>query len=121
MKGSWTIVGREASQTPVLDSAPPAAVPLSKEEIDAFRKFMSSWSPLPGAPPLEVHFRLKRDGMIDGAPEVLSDGSGSTFEAAKSVAMHTILQAQPFRMFRPESYDAWKDMIVTFEASPAAH
>lgn len=92
---------------------------LSQPEIDAFRKFMSSWSPAPGAPPLDVHFRLKRDGTIDGKPEVLSTGSGALFDAAKNDALRMIQQGQPFKMFRPESYEAWKDLVVTFEASSA--
>jgi uncharacterized protein YecT (DUF1311 family) len=93
--------------------------PLSPEEVEAFRKLMSSWSPPAGAASLDVHFRLNRDGTIDGNPEVLTVGSGSTFEAAKSSALGTLQQAQPFKMFRPESYQAWKDMVVTFEASSA--
>ena len=121
MKDSWLKVGGETLQSQALTpvAAPPAAAPLSQEEIDAFRKFMASWSPPPGTPALDVHFRLKRDGMIDGTPEVLSTGSGSTFEVAKEKATRTVIEAQPFKMFRPESYEAWKDMVVTFEA-PAA-
>ena len=112
-------VGQRASAGPSSAPPPESSQPLSQEEIDAFRKFMANWTPPPGSPALDVHFRLKRDGTIDGAPEVLSTGVDSTFEAAKKDAVRAVLQAQPFKMFRPESYDAWKDMIVTFEA-PAA-
>jgi hypothetical protein len=92
---------------------------LSQAEIDAFRKFMGSWSPAPGMPPIDVHFRLKRDGMIDGVPEIVSTGSGPLFEAAKNDALRMIQQGQPFKMFRPESYEAWKDMLVTFDPALA--
>jgi hypothetical protein len=107
------------SQVPTQMAAPPATAPLSQEEIDAFRKVILNWGPPPGAPALDVRIRLKQDGNIDGAPEVISKGAGGTYEAAKEAATRTVIEAQPFKMFRPESYDAWKDMIVTFEA-PAA-
>jgi uncharacterized protein YecT (DUF1311 family) len=102
----------------VVQTAPSAKISqtLSSEEVDAFRKFMASWAPPAGSPAIDVHFRLKRDGTIDGTPEVISTGAGSTFEVAKNEAVRTVLQAQPFKMFRPESYDAWKDIVVTFEA-----
>jgi hypothetical protein len=108
----------QASLPPV--PGPPSNSPLTQEEIDAFRKVIVNWTPPQGAPALEVRIRLKRDGGIDGTPEVLSAGTGAIFEAAKESAVRTVLQAQPFKMFRPESYDAWKDMIVTFEAATQA-
>jgi hypothetical protein len=121
MKGSWRKVDNDApqSQTPPQEAAPVANVPLSQDEIDAFRKVILNWGPPPGAPALDVRIRLKEDGTIYGTPEVLSNGAGATFEAAKNSATRTVIQAQPFKMFRPESYNAWKDMIVTFEAPVA--
>jgi hypothetical protein len=107
------------SQVPTQVAAPPATAPLSQEEIDAFRKAILNWDPPLGAPALDVRIRLKQDGTIDGTPEVISKGAGGTYEVAKEAATRTVIQAQPFKMFRPESYDAWKDMIVTFEV-PAA-
>jgi colicin import membrane protein len=29
--------------------------------------------------------------------------------------MRAVLQAQPYDMLQPQTYDQWKDMIVTFD------
>ncbi|MBK3666262.1 DUF1311 domain-containing protein [Bradyrhizobium diazoefficiens] len=105
------------SQTQERNQAPEAVVRpvlLSQGELDAFRKVMAGWQPSPGTPAFDVHFKLQRDGMIDGTPDVLSTGKIAPDVTAPALAL--LQRAQPFKMFKPETYEAWKDIVVTFEA-----
>lgn len=115
MKGSWAMVEAPPRQPAAQEVGQPASAPLTQAEIDAFRSVIVNWSPPTGAPALDIRIRLKRDGTIDGAPEIVSTGTGAIFDAARNSEIRTVMQGQPFRMFKQESYDAWKDMIVTFE------
>jgi len=97
------------------------AVQLSQSELDALRaKLISLWNPPPAVSSnpdqyvVTVHIRLTRDHRLDGQPEVLSGGEGPLFEATRDSAVRAVLQAQPYDMLSPSTYDLWKDITLTF-------
>jgi colicin import membrane protein len=98
-----------------------AAARLSQSEIDAMRaRLRECWNPPVGAADaskLFVVFRVmfKRDGSVLRDP-VLVGGSASQFgPALAESAKRALLQCQPYKMLRPEHYDMWKDMEITFD------
>jgi len=46
---------------------------------------------------------------------IVSRGSSPTSQVAAEAARRAVLEGQPFNMLRDESYDAWKDMEITFD------
>jgi colicin import membrane protein len=104
------------------DSAGTAAK-LSQSEIDAFRaKVARLWNPPIGAKPEDlkvvVTLHLGLDGRIAGGMYAVSpNGRGSTvaFAAVRDSAIHALLLAAPYEMFRPEHYDQWKEIEVQFD------
>jgi len=94
---------------------------LSQSEIDALRRRLAEcWNPPVGAsnaPNLKVVMRVlfKQDGYVANQP-VLVAGTASPFGPAMAEsAKRAILTCQPFKMLRPETYDLWKDIEITFD------
>ena len=104
-----------------LGTATGSASTLSQSEIDALRSRLAQlWNPPAGSlnpQDLVVKIRVKigRDGKLAGPPMVLTSGHGSVFEAARDGAVRALFQAQPFEMLRPDHYDLWKEMEITFD------
>ena len=46
---------------------------------------------------------------------VLTSGSGQVFTSARDSAVRAVFQGQPFDMLKPDHYDTWKDIEVTFD------
>lgn len=113
--------GNEINREPTLGTATGSAATLSQSEIDALRARLAQlWNPPAGAPnpqELVVKIRVKigRDGKLSGPPMVLTSGRGSVFEAARDGAVRALFQAQPYEMLRPDHYDLWKEMEITFD------
>ncbi len=66
---------------------------------------------------LKVVMRVlfKQDGSV-AAPPVLVAGTASSFGPAMAEsAKRAILTCQPFKMLRPENYQLWKDIEITFD------
>ncbi len=112
--------GAEVS-APALGMAHGTAATLSQSEIDALRsRLRQCWNPPVGAADaanLSVVFRVlfRRDGSILQNP-VLVQGPASQFgPALAESAMRALLQCQPYTMLKPEHYDQWKDMQITFD------
>jgi colicin import membrane protein len=104
---------RVAAQTPI-----PAEL---MKEVDALRRrLIQLWS-LPTIAKdaqestIDISMKLKRDGTLDGPPEVLTHGDSAWFKAARDSALRAIARGQPFTMLRPEHYDQWKEISVTFD------
>jgi colicin import membrane protein len=58
---------------------------------------------------------FNRDGSVSSAP-VLVAGSPSPYGPAMAEsAKRAILSCQPFTMLRPQNYDQWKDIEITFD------
>jgi outer membrane biosynthesis protein TonB len=94
---------------------------LSMSELDALRARLARlWTPPAGAPdPRElivlVRIRLKPDGTLAAPPEVLNSGSSLHYIAARDSAKRAVIRGQPYDMLRPEHYEQWKDIEITFD------
>ena len=123
---------RLAAAGPDLNSVPAAssaglptgqAKQLSQSELDALRqKLQKLWRIPPGArdpEELVVVFRikLKPDGrLLEGPwPQLVSSGKTPLALAARESAARAINIGQPFDMLRPENYELWKDIEITFD------
>jgi outer membrane biosynthesis protein TonB len=98
---------------------------LSQSELDALRARLAQlWSPPAGASnPDElvalIRIQLKRDGTLAAPPQVISTGNGHSnsplYMASRDSAVRAVLRGQPFDMLKPEHYDQWKDIEITFD------
>jgi outer membrane biosynthesis protein TonB len=97
------------------------AAQLSQNELDALRARLEElWRPPAGAQnPQElvvsIRIRLKPDGTLAGPPMVTTSGQSPLFMASRDSAIRAVFRGQPFNMLRPENYEAWKDIEVTFD------
>jgi len=113
--------GDTVNKEPSLGTTTGSASTLSQSEIDALRSRLAQlWNPPAGAlnpQDLVVRIRVKlgRDGKLVGPPIVLTSGQGSVFEAARDGAVRALFQAKPFEMLRPDHYDLWREMEITFD------
>ncbi len=116
-----SLAGEEINQEPALGAPSGRAVTLSISEIEALRqRLMQLWNPPAGvANPqdllVRVRIRLGRDRKLVGQPQVLNNGSSSAFEAARQSAIRALYEGQPYDMLKPENYELWKEMDITFD------
>jgi outer membrane biosynthesis protein TonB len=116
-----SITGAELNASPSLGTAMGNAAKLSQSELDALRaRLMALWNPPIGIQNPEqmiirIRIRLGHDGRLSSPPEVLSSGSGTVYNSARDSAVRAVFQGQPFDMLKPEHYDTWKDIEVTFD------
>jgi len=107
-------------QAPTLGHVKGEAAQLSQSEIDALRaRLRQCWNPPVGATDasnLNVVFRVifRRDGSIVNTSLVGGSASESGPVLAES-AIRALLQCQPYTMLKPEHFDTWKDMQITFD------
>jgi outer membrane biosynthesis protein TonB len=118
---------RLAAAAPAPNSAPSAGIPrasaarLSLSELDALRQRLAQlWAIPAGAKDpqeLVVVFRikLKPDGRLDGWPTLVSSGNSALAVAARESAARAINRGQPYDMLRPENYELWRDIEITFD------
>lgn len=113
--------GHELSSAPSLGTSQGNAKSLSQSEIDALRaRLMSLWNPPVGIKNPEdyiirVRIQLRKDGSVGAPPMVLSSGHGILFETARDSAVRAVFRGAPYTMLRPENYELWKDIEVTFD------
>jgi outer membrane biosynthesis protein TonB len=113
--------GSTLSDAPSLGTAHGAAKQLTQNELDALRSRLAQlWNPPAGAQnPQElvvaIRIRLKPDGTLAAPPQVTTSGQSPLFMAARDSAIRAVFRGQPFDMLRPETYDLWKDIEVTFD------
>lgn len=94
---------------------------LTQNELDALRARLAQlWNPPAGAQnPQElvvaIRIRLKPDGTLAAPPMVTTSGQSPLFMAARDSAIRAVFRGQPFDMLRPETYEVWKDIEVTFD------
>ena len=97
------------------------AAQLSQSELDALRARLAQlWSPPAGAKNpeelvVQIRMQLKPDGSLAGPPMVLTSGKTPLFMASRDSAIRAVLRGQPFDMLRPEHYEQWKDIEITFD------
>ena len=94
---------------------------LPMSELEALRaKLISLWNPPqavsknPDQYVVTIRIRLSRDHRLVGQPEVLNSGEGPLFEATRDSAIQAVIQAQPYGMLSPSTYDVWKEMTLNF-------
>jgi outer membrane biosynthesis protein TonB len=113
--------GAELNPLPSLGTATGNAAKLSQSEIDALRaRLMSLWNPPIGIQNPEefvirIRIQLGRDGKLSAPPTVLSTGNGPLYNSARDSAVRAVFQGQPFNMLKPDHYETWKDIEVTFD------
>jgi colicin import membrane protein len=113
--------GDALNSTVSLGLANGTAGQLSQTEITALRaRLQQLWSPPAGAKDpqeltLDVELRLNPDGTLAGPPIVLTGGNSPLYVAARDSAVRAVLRGQPYTMLRPEHYELWKDVVVTFD------
>lgn len=113
-----TATGREAGTATGTDTV------LSAREVDLLKGMIKArlaecWR-LPGGgggtevPVVELRWRLRPDGMLDGDPSVQSAPSDVSGQVAAETALRAVKACQPY-LLPPEKYDAWKDIIWVFD------
>jgi colicin import membrane protein len=113
--------GSTLSDAPALGTARGTAKQLTQNELDALRARLAQlWNPPAGARnPQElvvaIRIRLKPDGTLAAPPQVTTSGQSQLFMAARDSAIRAVFRGQPFDMLRPETYELWKDIEVTFD------
>jgi colicin import membrane protein len=118
-----TATGEQVNDKPSLGATQGSESRLSQSEIDAFRARMRQcWQPPIGANDVvntRVLFNvaLKQDGSLARLPMVVAvQGAGSSLgPVLAESAQRALLQCQPYKMFKPEHYEAWKQMEITFD------
>jgi hypothetical protein len=94
---------------------------LTQGEIDAMIKRIAAlWNPPAGVKnPEEIIVRirisLKPDGTLASPPVVVTIGASEHFLKARESAVRAIFLGQPFDMLSPATYNAWKDIEITFD------
>lgn len=112
--------GDEVNGTAALGAKGNAAQ-LSQNELDALRARLAQlWNPPAGAQNpqelvVQVRMRLRPDGTLAAPPMVMTSGTSPLFMASRDSAMRAVFRGQPFDMLRPENYELWKDIEITFD------
>ncbi|HEY6862133.1 MAG TPA: hypothetical protein VI358_20405 [Pseudolabrys sp.] len=113
--------GMEANAAPTLGTAKGMAAQLSQSEIDALRaRLMALWSPPVGVKDpseliVNVTIRLRRDGRLAAPPFARVGSNSVAAQASRDSAVRAVLTGQPFDMLKPEHYDNWKEIELTFD------
>ena len=113
--------GMEANAAPTLGTAKGMAAQLSQSEIDALRaRLMALWSPPVGVKDpseliVNVTVRLRRDGRLAAPPFARVGSNSIAAQASRDSAVRAVLTGQPFDMLKPEHYENWKEIELTFD------
>ena len=113
--------GETLNNAPSLGLSNGAAAQLSLSELDALRARLAQlWTVPAGAKdPQElvvlIRIKLKPDGRLAAPPIVLTSGKSPLFMAARDSAIRALFRGQPYDMLKPEHYEQWKDVEITFD------
>ncbi len=113
--------GAQLNSSASLGSARGTAATLSQSELDALRARLTKlWNLQAGTERpeeliVDIRIRLTPEKRLAAPPEIVSRGTSPRYQAAADAALRAVLQAQPFDMLQPATYEQWKDMIVTFD------
>jgi hypothetical protein len=114
-------VGMEANAIPSLGTPSGMAAKLSQSEIDALRaRLMALWSPPVGVKDpneliVNITVKLRPDGRLAAPPFARVNGRTVAAMASRDSAVRAVLTGQPFDMLRPEHYESWKEIELTFD------
>jgi outer membrane biosynthesis protein TonB len=113
--------GDTLNNAPSLGLSNGAAAQLSLSELDALRARLAQlWTVPAGAKdPQElvvlIRIKLNPDGRLASPPTVLTSGKSPLFMAARDSAIRALFRGQPYDMLKPEHYEQWKDVEITFD------
>src|SRR5262245_4450038 len=115
--------GDTLSPSATLGTSTGQSAQISLSELDALRQRLAQlWSPPAGAKDpqeLVVVFRIKlsRDGRIAPGPwpQLVASGNTPLAIAARESAARALNRGQPYDMLKPEHYEQWKDIEITFD------
>ncbi|MGA7081793.1 MAG: hypothetical protein WA756_00360 [Pseudolabrys sp.] len=113
--------GLDPNNVPSLGTPSGMAARLSQSEIDALRaRLMALWSPPVGVRDpneliVNVTVRLRPDGRLAAAPFARVNGRSVAAMASRDSAVRAVLTGQPFDMLKPEHYESWKEIELTFD------
>jgi colicin import membrane protein len=113
--------GTELNTVASLGAPAGMAAQLSQSEIDALRaRLMALWSPPVGVQDpneliVNVTIKLRRDGRLAAPPFARVNGRSVAAMASRDSAVRAVLTGQPFDMLKPEHYDNWKEIELTFD------
>jgi len=113
--------GANLNSAPSLGLSSGQAAQLSMSELDALRARLGQlWGIPAGAKDpqelvVQIRIQLKPDGTLAGPPMVLTSGKTPLFVAARDSAIRAVFRGQPYDMLRPEHYEQWKDIEITFD------
>jgi outer membrane biosynthesis protein TonB len=109
------------NSTASLGTAHGQAAQLSQSEIDALRRRITEcWNPPVGAEnadKLRVVLRVlfNQDGTVSRPPDLVAGTVSPLGPVMAESAKRAILRCQPFTMLKPEHYEQWKDIEITFD------
>src|SRR6516162_9618061 len=113
--------GETLNNAPSLGLSNGAAAQLSLSELEALRARLAQlWTVPAGAKdPQElvvlIRVKLNRDGRLAAPPVVLTSGKSPLFVAARDSAVRALFRGQPYDTLKPEHYEQWKDVEITFD------
>ena len=116
-----TATGDTPVSTPSLGFANATPAQISRSELDALRRrLVECWNPPVGAAhagKIKVVLRVlfKPDGSVAAPPELVAGTPSQYGPAMAESAKRAILTCQPFNMLKPEHYQHWKDVEITFD------
>jgi outer membrane biosynthesis protein TonB len=113
-------IGDTISDTAAIGAPKGKAPQLSQSELDALRAYLrEQWKPPEARNPEEiivtVRIRLNRDGTLAAPPEVTSSGRSMPYMVSRERAVMAVIRGAPFKMLKPDNYEAWRDIEVTFD------
>ena len=112
---------RSNGQPPPSQKSAQSSKTLTPSELDLLRaRLTEMWNvqsnqERPEELIVDVRIHLGRDRRLSATPEVVSQGSSPRYQAAANAAVLAVIHAQPYDMLTDNTYDQWKDMIVTFD------
>ena len=101
--------GETLNSKPSLGLSNGAAAQLSLSELDALRARLAQELVV------LIRIKLKPDGTLASPPIVLSSGKSPLFIAARDSAVRALFRGQPYDMLKPDHYEQWKDVEITFD------
>jgi outer membrane biosynthesis protein TonB len=115
--------GETLNPSATLGTSTGQSAQISLSELDALRQRLAQlWSPPAGAKDpqeLVVVFRIKlnRDGRIAPGPwpQLVASANTPLAIAARESAARALNRGQPYDMLKPEHYEQWKDIEITFD------